>query len=196
MQLCDDGSLMNLIVTLYDFRTSRQCTLLAAFLGATPCSSLQVPPYSGLNELGLYTSLVVGSSETLGPDGYAFAGCKGWARKRRRLGAASTTIQLTAKTSAVHQGLVLRPPCLNTPCQFTPLLNLRSFIFRFIALWLVYFHLFNPFYGNIIFTYPHFLFTPTFSKMQLGRKTRTWCNMSIKIRYTQRVISRLSPLEK
>jgi hypothetical protein len=61
--------------------------------------------------------------------------------------------------------------CLQAPCQFTSLLNLR-FFFRFNALRLVALFDTNPF---LICDCSIIYFTPTCSEMQLGRKTRYRC---------------------
>ena len=67
------------------------------------------------------------------------------------------------------------PSCFNTPCRFTPLLTSSHFWFD--DLWLVYFHLpfFSPPLREYHFWFTPFIFTPTFSGTQLGRKTRPWC---------------------
>jgi hypothetical protein len=71
------------------------------------------------------------------------------------------------------------PFCFNAPCQYIPLLSLRSLISGLTPFgWLCSITL-NPTYsiisyGNIIFELLPFLFTPTFLRKQLGRKTRIW----------------------
>ena len=56
--------------------------------------------------------------------------------------------------------------CFNALSQFTPLHNMLSLFFRFNAIWLVYLHLFKHFfaYGDVIFLFAPFLFTPTFQE--------------------------------
>jgi len=64
--------------------------------------------------------------------------------------------------------------CFNAPYLFTPLLDLRLYVFGS-GPWLcirIYVKFFLWEYYILVAT---FLFTPTFSGTQLGRKTRPWC---------------------
>jgi hypothetical protein len=76
-------------------------------------------------------------------------------------------------TQTLFYARCFTPFCFNAPCQFTPLLNLRSLIFGLTLLgWLHSITLTPYFWWGYHFWFTPFLFMPIFSRTQLGRKTR------------------------
>ena len=72
-----------------------------------------------------------------------------------------------------------KPFCCNTPCQYTPLLNLCSLLFS-LWFWLAAFYYAYSCLNLLCivgyhFRFISFWFIPTFSGMQLGHRTRACC---------------------
>jgi hypothetical protein len=72
------------------------------------------------------------------------------------------------------------PLCFIAPCQFTPFLNLCSFIFSLLPFgWFICVYLSLLFYGDNIFDSCLPDSHPPFTAMQLQCKTQTWCILFI-----------------
>jgi hypothetical protein len=83
----------------------------------------------------------------------------------------TTTTQVKCTPSPCFTSVSYTLSCFNAPCQFTPLLSLRSLIFGLTPVgWLRSITLSPYFWWEY-----HFWFTCTFSEKQLGRKRGAGC---------------------